>query len=121
MDVGPAATPADAARYYVGFDRLMAHWRGVLPADRFLEVAYEDVVADQAAQTARLLSFCGLAWEDRCLAFHENTAPVATASSVQVRQLLYSTSLGRWRRYGAGLAPMRQVLEAAGLVAAEDV
>ena len=109
----------DVARYYVAFDRLMAHWRAVLPADRFLEVGYEDVVADQEAQTRRLLGFCGLDWQDGCLAFHENAAPVATASSVQVRQPLYSTSVGRWRRYGEGLAPMRRVLEAAGLVATE--
>ncbi len=106
----------DVARYYVGFDRLVAHWRAVLPADRFIEVAYEDMVTDQEAQTRRLLAFCELTWDERCLAFHENTAPVATASSVQVRQPLYSSSVGRWRRYGEGLAPMRRVLADAGLI-----
>ncbi len=106
----------DVARYYVGFDRLVAHWREVLPADRFTEIAYEDVVADQEAQTRRLLAFCGLTWDSRCLSFHENAAPVATASSVQVRQPLYASSVGRWRRYGEGLAPMRAILEEAGLV-----
>ncbi len=106
----------DVARYYVGFDRLTAHWRNVLPADRFTEIAYEDVVADQEAQTRRLLAFCGLAWDERCLSFHENAAPVATASSVQVRQPLYASSVGRWRRYGEGLEPMRAILAEAGLV-----
>ncbi|CAN5884899.1 tetratricopeptide repeat-containing sulfotransferase family protein [soil metagenome] len=106
----------DVARYYVGFDRLVAHWRAVLPADRFTEIAYEDIVADQEAQTRRLLDFCDLTWDARCLSFHENTAPVATASSVQVRQPLYSSSVGRWRRYGEGLAPMRRVLADADLV-----
>lgn len=110
----------DVARYYVGFDRLVAHWRAVLPAERFTEIAYEDMVADQEAQTRRLLAFCGLDWDPRCLDFHENAAPVATASSVQVRQPLYATSVGRWRRYGEGLAPLRQILEAAGLVPPEE-
>jgi tetratricopeptide (TPR) repeat protein len=107
---------ADVARYYVGFDRLVAHWRSVLPPDRFTEIAYEGLVASQEATTRELLAFCGLPWDPRCLAFHENAAPVATASSVQVRQPLYASSVGRWRRYGEGLAPMRDVLAAAGLV-----
>lgn len=106
-------------RYYAGFDALAAHWRDVLPPDRFTEVAYEQVVADQEGETRRLLAFCGLDWDPRCLDFHENAAPVATASSVQVRQPLYATSVGRWRRYGGGLKPLRDVLEAAGLISSE--
>jgi len=105
----------DTARYYAGFERLVAHWRDVLPAERFTEVAYEDLVADQEGQTRRLLDFCGLDFDPRCLAFHENAAPVATASSVQVRSPIYATSIGRWRRYGEGLAPLRHALEATGI------
>lgn len=87
------------AHFYRGFDSLMTHWRQVLPGDRFMEIRYEDIVFDQEAQTRRLLDFCGLDWFEGCLHFHENTAPVATASSVQVRQPLYSGSIGRWKRY----------------------
>ncbi|MFD3264129.1 sulfotransferase [Phenylobacterium sp. HK31G] len=83
--------------------------RRVLPADRFTEIAYEDVT-DPAAQTRRLLAFCGLTLNPRCLSFHENAAPVATAGSVQVRQPLHASSVGRWRRYGEGLEPMRAIL-----------
>ncbi|WP_293677749.1 tetratricopeptide repeat-containing sulfotransferase family protein [uncultured Phenylobacterium sp.] len=106
----------DVGRYVAGFEALVAHWRAVLPPDRFAEVAYEDIVADQEGQTRRLLAFCGLPWDPACLAFHENAAPVATASSVQVRQPLYASSVGRWRRYGAGLGPLRRALEAGGVV-----
>lgn len=106
----------DVGRYYLGFDRLVGCWRENLPKDRFMEVAYEHLVADQEGQTRRLLDFCGLSWDARCLAFHENAAPVATASSVQVRQPLYSSSVGRWRRYGAGLEPLRAVLAAGGVI-----
>lgn len=108
---------AEMARYFVSFDALIAHWRQVLPTDRFTEVSYEAVVADQEAETRRLLAFCGLDWDPACLNFHENAAPVATASAVQVRQPVYATSIARWKRYGDGLEPMAAVLRDAGLLA----
>jgi hypothetical protein len=78
----------------------MGHWRANLPSNRFMEVQYEDIVFNQQATTEKLLKFCDLEWDDACLRFHENKAPVSTASSVQVRQPLYSGSIGRWKRYG---------------------
>ncbi|MDO9245616.1 MAG: hypothetical protein Q7U11_03975 [Phenylobacterium sp.] len=69
----------------------------------------------RTSPTRRLRAFCGLTWDPRCLSFHENAAPVATAGSVQVRQPLHASSVGRWRRYGEGLEPMRAILaQAAG-------
>lgn len=103
---------ADAGRYYALFDRLVAHWRATLPADRFLEVAYEDMVADLEGQTRRVLDVVGLPFDPACLSFHENRAAVSTASSAQVRQPLYATSVGRWRRYGDGLEPLLSALKA---------
>jgi len=100
----------DTAKFYRQFDDLMAHWRQHLPASRLLEIHYEQVVLDQEAQTRRLLEFCGLDWEDACLRFHENKAPVSTASSVQVRQPLYSGSIGRWKRYGNKLNALHEAL-----------
>jgi len=105
----------DLARHYARFDRLMARWRQALPPDRFTEVAYEDLVADQEGESRRLLDFCGLGWDPACLDFHRNAAAVATASSVQVRQPLYASSVGRWRRYGEGLAPLAAALRAEGV------
>ena len=75
-----------------------------------MEVRYEDIVFDQEAQTRRLLEFCGLDWHEPCLRFHENAAPVATASSVQVRKPLYSGSIGRWKKYGDRLDGLSQTL-----------
>lgn len=105
----------DAARYYVMFDRLVGQWRETLPANRFTEVSYEALVRNQEAETRRILAFCGLDWDDRCLAFHENAAAVATASSVQVRRPIYASSIGRWRRWGERLAPAVRILEEAGI------
>lgn len=111
---------AACARYYVCFDRMVRHFRAILPPDRFREVHYEHIVADIEGETRAMLNFCGLDFEPTCIAFHENTAPVATASSAQVREPLYTHSLGRWKRYEAGLAPALDILEAAGCLAADD-
>ena len=96
----------DLGRYYAGYDALMAHWRAVLPARAMLEIRYEEVVADLDAQARRIVAFCGLSWDDRCLAFHETRRPVRTASVTQVRRPLYATSVGQWRPYRRLLAPL---------------
>jgi len=100
----------DTAFFYQQFDELMTHWRDTLPSERFMEIHYEDIVFDQENQTRRLLNFCSLEFEEACLRFHENMAPVSTASSVQVRQPLYSGSIGRWRKYGNKLNGLRNAL-----------
>jgi tetratricopeptide (TPR) repeat protein len=99
----------DIGRYHVLYERLMAHWRAVLPL-RMCDLVYEDLVADQEGVSRRLLAFCGLEWDARCLAFHDNQRPVQTASKLQVRKPLHSGSLGKWRRYEAHLAPLLKIV-----------
>src|SRR6202034_1474779 len=93
----------ELGRYYRRYTELMAHWRSVLPAGAMLDVTYEDVVDDLEGQARRLIAYCGLPWDDRCLSFHKTIRPVRTASSAQVRKPLYRSSVHRWRRYQAGL------------------
>lgn len=109
-----AYTLEDTARYYVQFDAMVQRFEDALPADRFAVAHYERIVTDIETETRRLLDFCDLPFEPQCLAFHENASPVATASSAQVREPLYTSALARWRRYEAGLAPALDILEAAG-------
>jgi len=97
---------AELGRYYRAYSELMTHWRSVLPPGVMLEVSYEDVVDDLEGQARRLIDYCGLPWDDRCIRFHESSRPVKTASSVQVRQPLFRSSLQRWRKYEAGLGPL---------------
>ena len=87
----------------------MRHWRAVLPG-RFLEVSYEAMVSDQEAQTRSLLEYCELPWEDQCLAFHRTERAVKTASAAQVRQPIYTSSVGRWKRYEPYLGPFFDAL-----------
>lgn len=104
----------DIAAYVIRFERLMAMWQASLPG-RVLEIGYEDLIADQAGQTALLLTHAGLSWDDACLAFHTNGAPVSTPSAAQVRQPIYRDSVARWRRHAELLAPVRQMFEEAGI------
>lgn len=92
----------DTAHFVAGFERLASAFETALPSGRFLPVRYEDVITDQRGQTERLLEFCGLPWDDACMEFHRNAQPVATASAVQVRSPIYSSSVEKWRRYGEG-------------------
>lgn len=97
---------AELGRYYRYYNELMTHWQSVLPPDAILDVRYENVVNDLVGQARRLIDFCGLPWDDRCIDFHNSNRPVKTASAVQIRKPLFRSSLQRWRRYEAGLAPL---------------
>jgi tetratricopeptide (TPR) repeat protein len=100
---------ADLGRYYRDYERLMAHWHVVRPLP-IKDVVYEDLVADVEQGTRQLLDFCGLPWDDRCLRFYENPRTVRTVSKFQVRRPVYTTSIGRWRRYRSRLAPLLDAL-----------
>ena len=102
---------AELGRYYRAYRRLMEHWRSVLPDGMLLELQYEEIVADLEGQARRLLAHAGLAWDASCLAFYRTRRPVRTASAAQVRRPVYSSSIGRHRRYGARLAPLLAALE----------
>ncbi len=100
----------EIGRHYRGYARLMDHWRTVLPEGAMLEVQYEDLVADHEAQARRLIAFCGLEWSDACLDFFKNDRSIRTASVIQVRQPIYTTSLARWKRYEPHLGPLIETL-----------
>jgi tetratricopeptide (TPR) repeat protein len=94
---------ADA--FHRDFDRLMNHWRSVLDLP-MLEVWYEDVVADLASQARRTIDFLDLAWDEACAAPHKAGGAVLTNSVDQVRRPIYSSSVGRWKRFEAQVVPV---------------
>lgn len=100
----------ELGRYYVAYRRLMDHWRQVLPPGRMIEVQYESLVADLEIQARRIVSHCGLPWNQSCLGFDKTDRPVRTASAVQVRQPLYQTAADRWRPYRTMAAPLLEAL-----------
>jgi len=101
---------AELGRYYRAYQRLMAHWRKVLPPGAMLEVEYKALVEDFAAQAERIVTHCGLEWHPACLEFHKTSRPVRTASMFQVRQPVYRSSVGRWRPDPEVLRPLIDAL-----------
>ncbi len=100
---------SDLAHYYREHQRLVGHWRAVLPPGTLLEVPYAELVAEQESWTRKILDFLGLPWDPRCLTFHETQRAVMTASSWQVRQKMYRGSVGRWHNYEKFISPLRQL------------
>lgn len=99
----------DLGAYYRCYLSLMDHWDAVLPG-KVLHVQHEDLVRDPETNIRRLLDHCGLPFEDACLNFHQTRRSVRTASAEQVRQPIYTTGVGYWRRFEEQLQPLRQAL-----------
>jgi hypothetical protein len=101
---------AEIGAEYVTYRAVVDHWRRVLPG-RLIDVANEALIAEPEREIRRLVTeACALPWNDACLAFHLAQGPVRTASSGQVRQPIFRTSLGRWRRYERQLSPLAAAL-----------
>ena len=88
----------DLAHYYQQYDSMIKYWHEVLPG-KVLDVHYEETVTDLEGQVRRILEHCGLPFEESCLRFYETDRAVKTASSEQVRQPIYTSALGKWRKY----------------------
>ena len=101
---------AELVAYFRGYQRLIAHWRSVLPANRFIEVDYEDLTRAPEPVIRRIIAACGLAWHEACLRPECNSRAVNTPSKWQARQPIYRTSVGRWRRYEPWLGPLRALV-----------
>jgi tetratricopeptide (TPR) repeat protein len=100
-----ACDPEQIAARFAEYQRLMDHWRRTLPVPIF-ELEYETMVADLEGTARKLLEFCGLDWEPACLEFYRKQRPLRTPSVVQVRQPIYTSSVGRWKHYEQSLGPL---------------
>jgi hypothetical protein len=97
--------------YFRSYQRLTNHWRNVLPADRFIEVDYENLTSAPEPVIRRIIAACRLPWHDACLRPESNTRAVKTPSKWQTRQAIYRTSVARWRRYEPWLGPLRALVD----------
>ena len=103
---------AGLVAYFRSYQRLIDHWRSVLPPDRFIEVDYEELTRAPEPAIRRIIAACGLEWDDACLRPECNQRAVKTPSKWQTRQPIYRTSVARWRRYEPWLGPLRALIEA---------
>jgi tetratricopeptide (TPR) repeat protein len=99
----------DLVHYYHEHQRIMAHWRSVLPSGFILDVPYEELVVDQETWSRKMLNFIGLEWDARVLEFHTNKRQVTTASAWQVRQKIYKSSVARWHNYEKFIGPLKSL------------
>jgi tetratricopeptide (TPR) repeat protein len=104
----------ELGQYFVAYQQLIEHWQTVLPGVLHT-VQYEALVADTEPETRKLLEFCALDWQEQCLRFYENKSASATASTAQVRQPVYTSSVGKWKNYRQQLAELVNVLTDAGI------
>jgi len=102
---------AELVAYFHSYQRLIDHWRSVLPPDRFIEVDYEDLTRAPEPVIRRIIAACGLGWHDACLRPESNPRAVKTPSKWQTRQPIYRTSVARWQRYEPWLGPLRALVD----------
>jgi len=105
---------SDLARYYAAYERLMAHWHTVMPGVIY-DIYYEELVADIEGQSKALFKHCDLEWQEQCLKFYENQSASTTASASQIREPVYSSSVGKWQHYATELEPLIELLRAEGV------
>ena len=106
----------ELAKYFVGYDELMAHWQRVMPG-AIHAVRYEDLVSDSRPVIEALLDYCHLGWEEGCLKYQQTGGPGGSASSAQLRQAMHQRSIGQWRCYEKQLQPVYDILEQGGVFA----
>jgi len=104
----------DLGPFYVAYNRLYEHWRELLK-DRLIEIEYESLVSDQAAETRKLLEQAGLEFEEACLNFEKNKTASNTASTVQIREKVHTRSVYRWKRFEKQLQLLKSHLQGAGI------
>jgi tetratricopeptide (TPR) repeat protein len=102
---------ANLVFYYQQYERMVSHWREALGPERWLDIRYEQLVANQEAESRRLIEFIGLEWDDFCLQPEKVDRVVSTASHWQARQPVYKTSVERWRNYEPWLREFRDLLQ----------
>ena len=97
-------------RHYREYQRLMKHYRDDAGI-HMLEVKYEELVNNTEEVSRSLVEYCGLEWDDRCLKFYESDRIVHTASYDQVKEPVYTRSVGRWKNYEKYLQPLTDALK----------
>lgn len=100
----------ELGKFYRAYEAMMTHWKGALPAGKLIEISYENLITNPEPEIRQLLNHCGLPWEAECLNFHNSQRPIQTASSTQVRQPMYKSSVGRWEIYREDLEPLIKTL-----------
>lgn len=99
-----------AGQYYLLYKKLMRHWKNVLGL-KILDVTYEDLVVDPEINSRRIVDFCGLKWDEKCLEYYKTKRAIVTSSYDQASQPIYHHSIKRWKHYERYLDPLKKALQ----------
>jgi tetratricopeptide (TPR) repeat protein len=105
----------ELADYYIGYRQLMDHWHNLMP-DAILDVRYENLVSNPLDVSKRIADYVGFDWSKELIEVESSTVPCSTASAAQVREPIYTSSVGLWRNFETELEPVRRKLSAANIV-----
>ena len=100
----------DIGKKYLEHEKIMAHWKNIFPDDIY-EINYEELILNQEKISRELINYIGLEWDPECLNFYKNKREVKTTSYLQVRRPIYSSSVGRWKKYREYLKPLILLLK----------
>lgn len=100
----------DLGKHYKYYLNMMAFWKKILPIE-IHDINYENLTNNPDEETRHLLNLCDLEFESSCLKFYETKRIVSTASATQVREKMYTSSVGRWKRYEKFLSPLLEELK----------
>lgn len=100
------------AELYVALMDLWAYYRRVLNLN-WLELRYEDLVADPEGKAREVLSFLGVDWDPEVLKFYEpkHRRLITTPSYQDVTRPVYSSAKARWKKYERHMKGAFRILE----------
>ena len=98
------------ALQYAQYLEIMHHFHTVLPG-YVMDIRYEEVVADNEGIMRQVINKLGLKWDPSILQFHATNRSIQTHSMQQVRQGIYSASIGSWRKYVKHLGPLLRAIQ----------
>ena len=96
-------------KYYLLYKDLMSFWESKF-SNKIYTINYENIIKDQKNEIEKLLKYCELDWDEKCMTFYENKKSVSTASLAQVRSPIYNSSVQKWKNYSLELDVLSKVI-----------
>ena len=96
-------------KFYNLYHDLMNHWNNLF-SNKIYHIKYENLINNSEREIKKLLQFCKLNWDQKCLKFYENKRKVSTASVAQVREPIYKSSVAKWKSYTKSLEELKKII-----------
>ena len=88
----------ELVEYYKLYRKIMTFWNEKLN-QKILNIKYEDLIRDNIINIKKIINFCGLDWNEKCLNHHKNNMPIKTLSLNQANKPIYKTSINSSKNF----------------------